>query len=145
MSRSWLPSGWKIGSRLKQLLRLPRAEVLAVAGAALLAFVITLAIVASAAAGRSRRAAAQAAEESAREKKKPLLTMEELALGAEDFILPPLDRPEAKMEYVPFRPRLKRWSAGMASKYWVAPRDIAAEIVETINDQNMQRLFQEVP
>jgi hypothetical protein len=139
-----LPSGWKIGSRLKQL-RLPRAEVLAVVGAAFLAFVITLVVAASGAAGRSRLAAAQAAEESAREKKKPLLTMEELALGAEDFILPPLDRPETKMEYVPFRPRLKRWSPGLASKYWVAPRNIATETVETINDQNMQRLFQDVP
>ena len=145
MSRSWLPSGWKIGSRLKQLLRLPRAEVLAIAGIALLAFVIALAVLSSAAAGRSRRAAAQTEEESARAKKKPLLTMEELALGAEDFILPPLDRPEPRLEYVPFRPRLKRWSADLAAKYWVAPRDVATEIVQTINDQNMQRLFQDVP
>jgi hypothetical protein len=119
--------------------------VLAIAGVALLAFVITLVIVASAAAGRARRASAQAAEESARQKKKPLLTMEELALGAEDFILPPLDRPEGKQQYAPFRPRLTRWSADLASKYWVSPRDIATEIVETINDQNMQRLFQDVP
>ena len=140
-----MPSGWKIGSRLKQLIRLPRAEVLAVAGVALLAFVITLAVAASAASGRARRASAQAAEDSAREKKKPLLTMEELALGAEDFILPPLDRPEAQQQYAPFRPRLTRWSADLASKYWVAPRDIATEIVETINDQNARRLFQDVP
>jgi hypothetical protein len=140
-----LPSGWKIGNRLKQLIRLPRAEVLAVAGVALLAFVITLTVLASSAAGRSRRAAAQALEESARAKRQPLLTTEELALGAEDFILPPLDRPEAKPEYAPFRPRLTRWSQDLASKYWVAPRDIAAEIVESINDQNMQRLFQDVP
>jgi hypothetical protein len=119
--------------------------VLAIAGIALLAFVITLFVVASSAAGRSRRAAAQALEESARAKKRPLLTTEELALGAEDFILPRLDRPEPKLEYVPFRPRLSKWSADLASKYWVAPRDIAAEIVETINDQNMERLFQDVP
>ncbi len=140
-----MPSGWKIGSRLKQLIRLPRVEVLAVAGVALLAFVITLAVLASAAAGQSRRAAAQALQESARAMKKPLLTTEDLALGAEDFILPPVDRPEAGMEYAPFRPRLTRWSSEEAAKYWVAPRDIAAEIVASINDQNMQRLFQDVP
>jgi type II secretory pathway pseudopilin PulG len=143
-----LPSGWKIGSRLKQLLRLPRAEVLAVAGAAVLALVISLAVIVSAAEGRARRAAAQAAQaaqEAARTKKKPVLTMEELALGAEDFILPPLDRPEKKLEYMPFRPRLKRWSAELAAKYWVAPRDVAAEVVRAINDRRMQRLFQDVP
>jgi hypothetical protein len=119
--------------------------VLGVAGVAVLALVITLAVVSSAANGRARRAAAQAAEESARAKKKPLLTMEELALGAEDFILPPLDRPEKKLEYVPFRPRLTRWSAELVAKYWVAPRDVAAEIVQAINDRRMQRLFQDVP
>jgi len=119
--------------------------VLVVAGIALLAFVITLSVLATSAAGRARQAATQAAEESVRAKKQPLLTTEELALGAEDFILPPLDRPEAKLEYAPFRPRLTRWSADLAAKYWVEPRDIAAEIVESINDQNMQRLFQDVP
>ena len=119
--------------------------MLAIAGVAVLALVITIAVASSAAGGRARRAAAQAAEESARTKKKPVLTMEELALGAEDFILPPLDRPEGKLEYVPFRPRLKRWSAELVSKYWVAPRDVATEIVQTINDQKMQRLFQDVP
>ncbi len=76
---------------------------------------------------------------------KPLLTTEELALGAEDFVLPPLDRPEAPMEYVPFRPRITRWSQDLTSKYWVAPRDIATEIVESINDRNIRRLFEDVP
>ena len=145
MSRSWLPSGWKTANRLKQLIPRPRVEVLAVVGVALLAFVITLSVVASRTAERTRRAAAQARQESARANKKPLVTTEELALGAEDFVLPPLDRPEARMEYVPFRPRLTRWSQDLASKYWVAPRDIATEIVESINDRNMQRLFQDVP
>ena len=119
--------------------------MLAVAGVALLAFVITLAVLGSSAAARSRREAAQATEESARSKKQPLLSAEELALSSEDFILPPLDRPAAKLKYAPFRPRLTRWSADLAAKYWVAPRDIAAEIVQSINDQNMQRLFQDVP
>jgi hypothetical protein len=110
-----------------------------------LAFVITLGVLASSVAGRSRREAAQAKEESALSKKKPLLTAEELALGSEDFILPPLDRPESKLRYVPFRPRLTRWSPELVEKYWVAPRRIAGEIVESINDQYVQRLFQDVP
>jgi len=119
--------------------------VLAVAGVALLAFVITLAVLASSTAARSRRQAAQVNEDSARSKKKPLISAEELALSTEDFILPRLDRPASKPQYAPFRPRLTRWSAELAAKYWVAPRDIAAGIVASINDQNMQRLFQDVP
>jgi hypothetical protein len=136
-----LPSGWKIGSRLKR----PRVEVLAVAGAALLAFVITLAVLASSAASRARRDEARAREDSARAKNQPLLTAEELALSSEDFILPPLDRPAARLVYAPFRSRLTRWSAELSAKYWVAPRDIATEMVASMNDQNMQRLFQDVP
>jgi hypothetical protein len=142
VSRSWLPSGWKTGNRLKQL---PRVEILAVVGIALLAFVITLAVLASSTAARTRREAAQAREDGARLKKKPLLTAEELALGSEDFILPPLDRAPAGMRYAPFRPRLTRWSAELAAKYWVAPRDIAAEIIASMNDRDMQRLFEDVP
>ena len=114
-------------------------------GVALLAFVITLAVAVSSAAARTRREAAQAREESARPKKQPMLTAEDLALSPEDFLLPPLDRPAAKMQYAPFRPRITRWSADLAAKYWVAPRDIAAEIVESINDRNMERLFRDVP
>jgi hypothetical protein len=117
--------------------------VLAVAAAALLAFVITLSVLAASAAGRSRKAAAQEREESAL-MKKPLVTMEELALGAEDFILPALERPEELPQYVPFRPRMKKWSDELAARYWVSPRDIAAEIVGSVNDQNIQRLFQDV-
>jgi hypothetical protein len=137
-----LPSGWKIGNRLK---RLPRVEILAVVGVAVLAFVITLSVLASSTAARARREAAQAREDGARAKKKPPLTAEELALSSEDFILPAPQPPAAGLRYTPFRPRLTRWSAELAAKYWVSPRDIAAEIVQSMNDQNMQRLFQDVP
>ena len=137
-----MPSGWKIANRLKPH---PRVEVLAIVGVALVAFVITLVVTVSSAGVRSRRAAAQASDESARSRRQPLLTAAELDLGYEDFILPPLNRPPAEPQYVPFRPRLTRWSASLAAKYWVSPRDIAAEIVGSINDQNMQRLFQDVP
>jgi len=144
VSPSWWPSGWKIGSRLRQLIRLPRVEVLAVAAACLLAFVITLSVLASSSAGRSRQAA-QALEESRREKKPPAFTAEDLALGAEDFLLPSLEPPVLQPRYAPFRPRQSRWSAEQAAKYWVSPRDIATEMVESMNDRTIQRLFQDVP
>jgi hypothetical protein len=116
-----------------------------VVGVTLLAFVITLSVAVSSTAARMRREAAQAREESMRPKKQPLLTAEDLALSPEDFLLPPMDQPASKMRYTPFRPRITRWNADLAAKYWVEPREIAAEIVESINDQNMQRLFQDVP
>jgi hypothetical protein len=111
---------------------------------ALVAFVITLSILVSGTAARSRRAAAQALEESRRAQKKPLLSAEELALGVEDFMLPEYQRPESAPKYAPFRPRLARWSAEAAARYWVPPRDIALELVQSMNDQSIQRLFQDV-
>ena len=111
----------------------------------MLAFVITLAVVVPSAGNRARRAAADARDEGAGQGKPPLLTAEELALGSEDFILPSLDLPADGMRYAPFRPRIMRWSADLAAKYWVSPRDIAAEIIQSVNDRNMQRLFQDIP
>ena len=144
MSRSWLPSGWKIGSRLRRL-RLPRAEVLVLLGAALVALVISLSIVASSSAARSRRAAEMAQQERLRQKKTPAFTLEDLALGPEDFLLPSLQGPSLEPRYAPFRPRLSRWSAEQASKYWVSPRDIATEMVQSMNDRAIERLFHDVP
>ena len=144
MSRSWWPSGWKVGSRLRQLIPLPRAEVLAVAAVAAVAFVITLAILAGSLASRERLAATRARQEAARAQKKPILTTEELSLGVEDFMLPASPSTDTQPRYAPFRPRLARWTAEQAAKYWVAPRQVATEIVESENDQLIQRLFQDV-
>ena len=110
----------------------------------MLAFVVTLTVMASSAAARSRRAADLARQDRQLGQKKPLLTSEELALSVEDFMLPAPPRPETEPRYVPFRPRLSRWSAELAAKYWVPPRDIAQEIVQSLNDQYVQRLFQDV-
>jgi hypothetical protein len=115
-----------------------------VIAAALVAFVITLAILASSVAAQARLSAAQAREESLRAQKKPALTAEELALGVEDFMLPAPPPTETQARYVPFRPRIPRWSAELAARYWVSPRDIAVQIVESENDQYIQRLFQDV-
>ena len=112
--------------------------------AAVAAFVITLAVLLHSTATRARQSAATAREEALRAQRKPLLTAEDLALGAEDFMLPPPPPMESEPRYVPFRPRLARWSAEIAGRYWVPPRDIATEIVEAMNDRYMERLFQDV-
>ncbi len=106
---------------------------------------ITLSVLASSAAARSRRASAQAREETRRAKQPPAFTAEDLALGAEDFLLPSLESPVLQPRYAPFRPRQSRWSAEQAAKYWVSPREIATEMVESMNDRAIQRLFQDVP
>jgi hypothetical protein len=130
---------------VKPFVRLPRFEVLIIAGAALLAFVITLVVVASSSGARARRVAAEVAAERLQHEKPPALTPEELALTPEDFLLPSFEPVARSLEYVPYRPRLQRWNPELVDKYWIAPRDIAQEIVGSINDQNMQRLFQKVP
>jgi hypothetical protein len=110
-----------------------------------LAFVITLSVLGSSSAARSRRAAAQAQEESRRQKQPPAFTAEDLALGEQDFLLPSMESPVLQPRYAPFRPRQSRWSAEQAAKYWVSPRDIAGEMVQSMNDRTIQRLFQDVP
>jgi hypothetical protein len=130
---------------VKQFLRLPRREVLFVAGAALLSFVITLAIVASGTRGRLRNAEAAQRAEIARTRKAPALSSEELSLAAEDFLLPGLKTLDTSPTYTPFRPRLPRWSRQMVAAWWISPREIALEIVASINDTNMERLLEKVP
>jgi len=130
---------------VKQFLRLPRREVIIVAGAALLSFVITLSIVASGARGRLRSAEAAQRAEIARMQEPPALSAEELSLTADDFLLPELTTLETSPTYTPFRPRLQRWSRQMVAAYWISPREIALEIIASINDANMQRLLEKVP
>ncbi len=140
-----MPSDWKTRIGLKLPIRLPRTEVLVIAGAALLAFVITLIVVASSTGARTRQAAAAALQERKGREKPPLFSPEELALSPEDFLVPAPPSVETSLRYAPFRPRLTRWSEELASRYWVAPRQITREIVESINDKEIQRLFQDVP
>ena len=130
---------------MKQFLRLPRREVLMVAGVALLSFVITLAIVASSARGRVRRAEAAQRAELSRALKPPALSAEELSLTADDFLLPDLAPLEKTPTYTPFRPRLPQWSRQMVAAWWISPREIALEFIASVNDANMQRLFEKVP
>jgi hypothetical protein len=130
---------------VKLSLRLPRREVLIIAGVALLAFVVTLAILSSSAGSRSARRAREARQELERNHPQPVLSAADLELAPDDFLLPPAPSVDTGLSYVPFRPRLERWSAEMVGKYWIPPRDIAIDVLVSVNDENMRRLLQDVP
>jgi len=125
--------------------RLPRREILIIAGLAVVAFVITLSVLASQTAADTRSRATAALQELQKAQKAPPLTSEELALAPEDFLLPSTAVEPRVQGYVPWRPRTSRWTKEMVDAYWVPPRQVAAEIVATINDQAMERLFEKVP
>jgi hypothetical protein len=125
--------------------RLPRYEILIVAGVALLAFIITLSVMASSVGARSRRRAQEARQELERPRTPPVLSADDLALTPDDFLLPQAPSMNTDIPYVPFRPRLDRWPAEIAGKYWIPPRDIAIDVLRAVNDENMKRLLQGVP
>jgi hypothetical protein len=129
---------------VKQFPRLPRAEILIIAGACVLAFVVTLAIVSSSGGARIRRRAAEERQAAAHMQKPALLTQEELALTPEDFILPLPQPAERTPRYVPFRPQQQQWSAETVGKYWIPPRQITLEILQAANDRNVRDLFEKV-
>ena len=93
---------------------------------------------------RSRRVVAEERQALERAQKPAALSPEERALTPEDFLLPLPQYPEKKAQYVPFRPRLTRWTAETAGTYWIPPRQITLDILQTANDQNIQRLFEKV-
>jgi len=95
--------------------------------------------------GRARRRAQEARQELERTRTPPVLSAAELELTPDDFLLPPAPTVDTRLSYVPFRPRLERWSAEMVGKYWIPPRDIAIDILKSVNDANMERLLQGVP
>jgi hypothetical protein len=124
--------------------QLPRREILIVAGLCLLAFVTTLAVLGSQTAARNRRRA-EVRLQTLEKTQKPALTAEELSLTPDDFLLPRIEPLVKTPQYEPFRPRLVRWSPQMVEKFWIAPRDIAIEIVSSLNDQRIRHLFETTP
>lgn len=130
---------------MKWFQRLPRREVLIVAALTLAAFVTTLAVLESRAGSRARRQAADQRQELARTQKTPALSAEELALTQDDFLVPEMQIIDTAPRYEPFRPRLTRWSPQIVEKYWIAPRDIAVEILGSVNDSDIRHLFEAVP
>ncbi len=65
-------------------------------------------------------------------------------LSVDDFVLPSLRPADAAPEYSPFRRRLLRWSRENVEKFWVSPRQIATDAIGTINDRNMESMFEKV-
>jgi hypothetical protein len=125
--------------------RLPRREVLVIAGAALVAFAVTLGIMGARVKARSERVQQYQRQETVRKQKPPVLTPAETALSVDDFLLPESPAPAGGTGYVPYRPRLVRWSPQAVSAYWISPRQIAIDIIASINDQAVQRLLEKVP
>jgi hypothetical protein len=125
--------------------RLPRREVLVIAGAAIVAFAVTLGILGARVRGREDRVQQYQREEKARTQKPPVLTPAETTLSVDDFLLPESPAPSRGTGYVPYRPRLVRWSPQAVSAYWISPRQIAIDIIASINDQEVQRLLERVP
>ena len=125
--------------------RWPRFEVMVIAGVALLAFVITLVVLASASGTRARKASRDLLAAQAPPVTSSALHPEDFGITAEDFLRPAVAAVDTGLEYTPFRPRLSRWTPELISKYWISPRQIATEIVGSLNDQNMRRLFESVP
>jgi hypothetical protein len=130
---------------VRPFLRLPRREILYVAGAALAAFVITLTVLGSTSAAQRRRLAEQAKLDLAQRRGSSLLSKEDLALTVEDFIYPELGPSREPARYELFRPPAAKWSAEQIAKYWIEPRAIALEIISTINDRGIEQLFEKVP
>jgi hypothetical protein len=129
---------------VKRFLRLPRVEVLIIAGVSLLAFFITLAVISSAGSSRTRRLAAEQRQELARAQKPTVFAPEDPSLSPEDFLLPLPRAAEKAPRYVPYRPRLSQWSKEAVGRYWVPPRQITLELLQAANDQNMRRLLEKV-
>ena len=77
--------------------------------------------------------------------KQPVLSADELEITPEDYMIPDLAPARKPQQFTPYRPRLQRWSQELVQKYWVDPREIMKEIVGSINDRNMEQLFQNVP
>ena len=125
--------------------RPPRREVLLIAGAAIVAFAVTLGILGARVRARSERVQQYQREETARSRKPPVLTPAEMTLSVDDFLLPQAPAPSRDTGFVPYRPRLVRWSPQAVSAYWIPPRQIAIDIIAAINDQAMQRLLEKVP
>jgi hypothetical protein len=115
-----------------------------VLGLGLAAFIITLSVMASRAAADARGRAAQAVKEQQAAAPGPALTTQELALAPDDFMLP-TEQGRRLPAYIPWRPRTPVWTKEMVDTWWIPPREIAADMLGTVNDQAMQRLFEKVP
>jgi hypothetical protein len=102
-------------------------------------------VVVSASGARARKAARDLLNTPAPIVASPGLHPEDFGLTVDDFLLPTATTNDTTVRYTPFRQRLTKWTPQQVAKYWISPREIATEIVASLNDQNVGRLFEKVP
>lgn len=118
-----------------------RPEVLIIAAAGVASAVITLIVLTVSFNSREHRAVELAKEPPGSGQATSRAADE---LSVDDFIFPTLPPADSMPDYYPFRPRLHRWSREDVEKYWVSPRQIAIDTIATINDRNMESMFEKV-
>ncbi len=69
----------------------------------------------------------------------------EVSLSLSDFLLPEAPPPEKAPPYYLFRQRQSRWSKEQVERYWIPPRDVAAEVLRKANDKAMDKFFESIP
>jgi hypothetical protein len=121
---------------------LPRREIIFIALAAVASAVITLIVLTVSFNARERRMAAQSTQSTAAPAAGQ--ATEQRELSADDFVLPVPPAPGRSPDYFPFRPRLPQWSRENVDKFWVPPRQIAADAIGVLNDRNMEGFFEKV-
>ncbi len=143
MFPSWLQSVWKIARATRPWPRLRRRELLILGGIALISALVTLAIMLSAAprTSGSRTAESPAAAGTAGTARPPGASAE-VTLSLSDFILPEPPALEKGPRYYQLRQRSPRWSREQVERYWVPPRDVAADVLGRANDKAMEEFFE---
>ncbi|MGA2765701.1 MAG: hypothetical protein ABSG17_20325 [Spirochaetia bacterium] len=124
----------------------PRPEVLIVAAAGVVAFVITLIILSVSFNSRARGVDGQALKARGAQgaQGSAAASQAESDLSVDEFLLPVVRQDGGAPDYYPFRPRLEKWSRESVEKFWVSPRTIAADALGRINDRNMEDMFEKV-
>ena len=100
--------------------------------------------------GSSRRGAGRAErrdlpERQAARPAEPTAVEGELSLTISDFLLPEAPAPAKAPPYYLFRQRLPRWSKEQVERYWIPPRDVAADVLRKVNDATMEKFFEQIP
>jgi hypothetical protein len=118
-----------------------RREVLFITATAFLSVVVTLIVLTVSSNTRERRAAAEVPQKQG----EVAVSGGEGALSVDDFLLPAAPQAEQPPAYYAFRLPVLKWTRENVDKFWVAPRDIAGETIGTINDRNMENMFEKIP
>ena len=132
-----------LGSRV-----LPRREILLIALAAVASIVITLIVLTVSFNARERRISAQSAPRPSGVAAGKAAGTDQVSamdqISADDFFLPAAPAPGSSPDFYSFRPRILQWSRENVGKFWVSPRQIAADAIGALSDRSMEGLFQKV-